>query len=50
MEQAVELAHNSNITWMASNVSATQARLALRQGNLEAALRWADACGLDGGG
>jgi LuxR family maltose regulon positive regulatory protein len=49
MKQAVELAHNSNITWMASNVSAAQSRLALRQGNLEAASRWADTCGLEVG-
>jgi len=49
MSQAVELARSSNITWMASNVAAAQARLALRQGDLEAAGHWAETCGLDAG-
>lgn len=49
MGQAVELARSSNITWMTSNVAAVQARLALRQGDLESASHWAETCGLDVG-
>jgi len=49
MSQAVELARSSNITWMASNVAAAQARLALQQGHLEAAVHWAEKCGLNVG-
>ncbi len=49
MNQAVEQARSSNITWMTSNVAASQARLALQQGNLESAERWAETCGLDVG-
>ncbi len=49
MAQAVNMARDSNITWMTSNITAAQARLALFQGDLETAFRWADTCGLDVG-
>ncbi len=49
MTQAVNMARQSNITWMASDITAAQARLALMQGDREMTGRWADTCALDVG-
>jgi LuxR family maltose regulon positive regulatory protein len=49
MSQAVDMARDSNITWLASNMAAERARLALMQDDLESAVLWADTCGLSVG-
>jgi ATP/maltotriose-dependent transcriptional regulator MalT len=49
LDEAAQFARRSNITWLISRVAAYQARLGLAQGNLKAAVRWAQECGLSTG-
>ncbi len=46
IQRAEQVARKSNITWLKTRVAACRARLWLRQGNLAAAVAWAERCGL----
>jgi LuxR family maltose regulon positive regulatory protein len=46
IQRAEQLARQSNITWLKTRAAACRAKLWLRQGNLVAAVAWAEACGL----
>lgn len=46
IQRAEQVARQSNITWLKTRAAACRARLWLRQGNLVAAIVWAEGCGL----
>lgn len=46
IQRAEQLARQSNITWLKTRAAACRAKLWLRQGNLAAAVAWAEECGL----
>jgi LuxR family maltose regulon positive regulatory protein len=46
IQQAEQVARKSNIFWLKTRVAAHRARLWLRQGNVAAAVAWAERCGL----
>jgi ATP/maltotriose-dependent transcriptional regulator MalT len=47
LDQATDFAQHSKVPWGAALIEAHRARLAARQGNLQAAARWVQSCGLD---